>query len=215
MINRRGFLIGAGVLAGGAWAQAPGVPGDNDLVFDVSRNGSRIGSHKLRFSRSAETLTVTIDAEFRVGFGPITLFRYAHRGVETWQGGRFMRLETTTNHNGTHRSVLASRQAGGVLIRATGAPDRVDSPDTLPLTHWAIEAMSAPVFNPETGENLAEQARHLGPATVQLADGAHIPATRFALTGETSILDYYDNARVWAGLQAKAKDGSSIDYRRV
>jgi hypothetical protein len=87
--------------------------------------------------------------------------------------------------------------------------------ETLPLTHWAIEAMSAPVFNPETGKDLAEQARHLGQATVALADGAKIPATRFSLTGEAQITDFYDSAEVWAALQAEAKDGSMIDYRRA
>jgi hypothetical protein len=215
MIARRGFLIGAGLLAGGAGRVSPGVPGNDDLSFYVFRNGSHIGSHALRFSRNGDTLTVNISAEFKVGFGPIVLFRYQHSGVETWQSGRFISLETQTNDNGTHRQVSARRQADGISIRATGLPDRVASANTLPLTHWAIEAMSAPVFNPETGKEMAEQATHLGQSTVALADGAKIPATRFSLTGEAQITDFYDNAQVWAALQAKAKDGSMIDYRRT
>jgi hypothetical protein len=215
VIARRCFLIGAGLFAGGAGRLVPGVPGNDDLYFDVFRNGSHIGSHTLRFSRNGDSLVVNIAAEFKVGFGPIVLFRYQHTGVETWQSGRFVSLETQTNDNGTHRQVLARRQADGIAIRATDLPDRVASANSLPLTHWAIEAMSAPVFNPETGKDMAEQARHLGQSTVALADGAKIPATRFALTGEAQIVDYYDDSEVWAALQAQAKDGSVIEYRRT
>jgi hypothetical protein len=215
MIARRRFLIGAGLLAGGAGRLVPGVPGNDDLHFDVARNGSHIGTHVVRFSRQGDVLTVNIDAEFRVGFGPITFFRYHHSGIETWKAGQFVSLHTRTDDNGTQRQVSAVRQANGILIRGSDVPDRLALPDTLPLTHWAIAAMSAPVFNPETGKELAEQARHLGASTVSLADGKQIPATRFALTGEAQITDWYDESRVWAALQAQAKDGSVINYKRI
>jgi hypothetical protein len=215
MIARRSFLIGAGLLAGGAGRLIAGVPGNDDLSFDVFRNGSHIGSHVLRFSRTGDSIVVNIAAEFKVGWGPIVLFRYQHTGVETWQAGRFVSLETQTNDNGTRRRVFAHRQANGIVIRATDLPDRLASADILPLTHWAIAAMSVPVFNPETGKDMAEQARHLGQSTVALADGAKIPATRFALSGEAQIVDFYDSEQVWAALQAKAKDGSTIEYRRA
>jgi hypothetical protein len=215
MIARRSFLIGAGLLAGGAGRLIAGVPGNDDLSFDVFRNGSHIGSHVLRFSRTGDSIVVNIAAEFKVGWGPIVLFRYQHTGVETWQAGRFVSLETQTNDNGTRRQVFAHRQANGIVIRATDVPDRLASADILPLTHWAIAAMSVPVFNPETGKDMAEQARHLGQSTVALADGAKIPATRFALSGEAQIVDFYDSEQVWAALQAKAKDGSMIEYRRA
>jgi hypothetical protein len=196
-------------------AARAGAPPTDSLNFQVSRNGSPIGTHVLAFSRSGGDLTVHIDAAFRVGFGFITFYRYHHVGVERWRDGVFESLETTTNDNGRHFRVQARRVAGGVAIQATGVPDQLVAGDALPLTHWAMAAMTAPLFNPETGKMLRETAQPRGAGMVRLADGTPIRATGFTLKGEAPIEDWYDESRVWAALDAVGQDGSRITYRRV
>jgi hypothetical protein len=221
-LSRR-LVIGAGLataLAGRARADtgaapAIGVPARDSLVFQVRRNGSPIGTHRLDFTRAGGVTRVRIDAAFRVGFSVITLYRYHHQGEEIWQDGQFRSLETVTNDNGTNFRVLATRQAGGVLIKATGLPDHLAPDDALPLTHWAEAAMTAPLFNPQTGKMLRETAQPRGTGTVRLANGTPIKATGYALAGEAPIEDWYDHDRVWAALDGHGRDGSMITYRRI
>jgi hypothetical protein len=220
-LGRRGLLaggcgcLGALALPRPAWAAPAGVPAAGPLAFQVSRNGSAIGTHRLDFTQDGATTTVRIDASFRVGFGFITLYRYHHQGVEIWRDGAFASLHTITHDNGTNFEVRADRVASGIRITATGIADRIAPPGTLPLTHWSVAAMAAPLFNPQTGKMLRETCQPQGPGTVTLADGRAIRATRYALAGEAPMQDWYDTAKIWAALDGTGTDGSRIRYRRV
>jgi hypothetical protein len=210
------MIGGSLALAGWQAAASPlaAIQDGSRLEFQVSRDGSPIGTHSLAFSRAAGALTVRIAASFCVGFGPITFYRYRHTGLEHWQDGRFMALETDTNDGGSIYRVRAKRTDAGIAIEVNGAAAHLARPDTLPLTHWALADMSAPLFNPETGKILGETARKQGPGTVALADGRKIAATGYALAGDAPIEDWYDEASVWAALDAVGRDGSKITYRR-
>lgn len=212
-LPRRTVLAGGLALA--VWPQRGAASEPSMLAFEVSRNGRSIGTHTLKFTRSGTRLTVLIDAHFRVGLGPITLFHYSHSGEEIWHSGQFQSLVTETNDNGTAYQLQAERGATCVTIRATGQPDLLAPANAVPLTHWAQAAMRARLFNPETGKLLAETARASGPGSVTLADGKAILATGYTLAGEAPMKDWYDTAGNWAALDALGKDGSSIAYRRV
>lgn len=218
-IVRRHILAGAAAMTcvrtAARAAIPPGVREGGSLVFQVSRNGSDIGSHTIRFTSGFGALTVRIDARFRVHFGPVTLYRYHHQAVEQWRDGRFAALDSHTDDNGNIFEVHATGGAGGVMIRATDMPDQIAPPGALPLTHWAVAGTGARLFNPQDGKLLAETLQGRGPCTVTLADGARIAATRFALAGPAPIDDYYDGARLWAALDAVGRDGSRITYRRL
>ena len=217
-IQRRAVIAGCAGLAAWRTARAAAlavVPATENLVFQVSRNGSPIGAHRVIFRTTGGGLTAQIDAAFTVGFGFITLYRYHHQAEERWRDGVFQSLRSTTNDNGKPFTVDARRVPNGILIRATGLPNQLAPANALPLTHWAIAAMDAPLFNPETGEMLREAATPRGAGTVKLADGTPIAATGYALGGEAPIEDWYDKSQIWAALNAQGKDGSTITYRRA
>ena len=161
LVTRRGLLAGGAALT--ATAALPAAAPDT-VAFQVARNGSLIGTHTLRSERRGPALRVHIAADFRVGFGFITLFRYHHQALEYWQDGQFMALDTATNSNGKLFHVHAERTPSGIAIQAADLPDRVVAGTALPLTHWAQAAMHAPLFNPQTGEMLPETARRKAPA---------------------------------------------------
>ena len=219
MISRRALGVSA-VASGLAWqsrAQAgpAGVPPSGRIAFEAFRAGSRIGSHVLEFSQTGDALTVRLDIRFAVGLGPITLYRYTMQGLEQWVGGRFTALETETNDDGTPHRVSVSRNGGGLLVRSSGAPDRHLSANTLPLTHWAIAAMSAPLFNPQDGKPMDCRVTPAGATAVTLPGGRVVGAQEYAMTGEVSLQDWYDAQQMWVMLQAKGKDGVEIIYRMV
>lgn len=196
-------------------AAAEGVPADGRLRFSVLRKGREIGTHALQFSGTPDALEVRIDVSMAIGIGPITLFRYRMTGVETWREDRFAEIETTTDNDGEKLHIAARRGAAGVVVDSSKLGRATLPADALPLTHWSIRCMSAPLFNPQDGKPMQLTVKPLGAARVALVSGADVNATRYSLTGESTLDDWYDANNVWTALRAVATDGSIIEYRRT
>lgn len=198
------ILVPVGVRA------APGLPPGRKLAFAVFRNGARVGDHLMTFAGEPGGLTISTQVVMTVKLGPVPVYRYSHRAVERWSGGRFASLETATNGNGKIQKVIARRTDGGVIIEAA-RNDRITAPaSALPLTHWNAEALSGPLFNPQEGKMLKVAARRVGRETLN-----GVAATRWSLTGETQIDDWYDANGAWLALRGKLPDGSTMEYRRL
>ena len=215
---RRALIMGGLALAATpAMALAtPSGPAVAPLAFDIFRKGRKIGEHTLSFEAQDDGLTMDAHVQMAVAVGPVTLFRYRHQQTETWKGGRFWRLQTSTVQNGDHIAVTAERTEAGVRLQGGKHPEvRMLGPTALPLTHWNRASLSGPLFNPQDGKMMRLAIAGQGPAPVMLGNGQQITATRVALAGETSIEDWYDPAGAWTGLRARAMDGSVVEYRRV
>lgn len=212
-LQRRTFLASGALLLLPNLARAA-MPAGRKLAFAVFRNGARVGDHLMTFSGEPGAVTVTTQVTMAVKLGPVPVFRYRHRAVERWSGGRFASLETSTNANGKQQSVTARRTDAGVSIEA--GKGRILAPaSTLPLTHWNAQALSGPLFNPQEGKLVKVSARRMGRETVKLAAGQGMEATRWSLRGEAEIDDWYDADGVWAALRGKLPDGSMMEYRRA
>ena len=210
----QGFSRRTVVAAGFALLAAPALASERRLAFAVFRNGVRVGDHVMTFSGPAEDIAVRTEVSLLVKLGPVPVYRYAHRAAERWSGGRFARLDTTTNGNGRVQKVSARRAADAVLIDAGGAQIRAPAA-ALPLTHWNPAALSGPLFNPQEGKLLRLTARRIGAERVKLASGEDVAATRWSLRGESQIDNWYDQGGVWAALRGRLPDGSTMEYRRL
>jgi hypothetical protein len=219
MLSRRTLFFGGATLAAGGAVHgtvlATVVPPPGLLYFDVSRNGSRIGEHVVRLSRSGATVRADISVEIAVGIGPITLYRYTHTVREEWQDTQFQWMEARTNDDGTQYRVHAERMAKGVVVRRHGGDETVMTADTIPLTHWNDACLRAPLFNPQTGLplNMAVQPRDT--EMIDLGSGRMIRARRYSLVGEETLDTWYDHRNAWAALRSAGRDGSTIAYRRA
>jgi len=205
-----GLMLAAGRATAAPLAEAP--PGQ--LGFTIMRKGCVIGSHNLRFERTDDDMIVHINVDMRVGFGPITFFRYRHLGEERWHADRFVSLETHTDNDGEALHVQAQRVGDQVRVAATGLPPQTFPGDSLPLTHWNIACMHCRLFNPQNGKMLPETTVPRGPDTVKLANGSQVKATRYSLDGKTQIDDWYDDHGIWTALRATVADGSVLTYLR-
>ena len=219
-LDRRRALIGGllfTTLAGlGQSAHAAlAVPSGGVLDFEVHRKGQVLGHHRMTFERRGKTLTAQAQVDFVVKLGPLSLFRYSHQAQEVWIDGRFDSLETSSLTNGHAQKVHAHRTDGGVMVEPAEGQPYLAQAAILPLTHWNKQVMSAPLFNPQDGKLLRETATARGPDVVQTADGRSLNATRYSLAGDSPIDDWYDQDGVWAALQGKVKDGSTLIYRRT
>ena len=194
-------------------AQTPTRP--ERLAFEVWRNGQHIGSHQLSFAGGERDFRIAIDAQMLIKIGPIPVFRYHHEGVETWRDGRFASLEAQTTSNGAREQVSAVRNASGVVVTTSGGQPLHAPADVNPLTHWNAAVLEGPLFNPQTGKLVRVRVARTADQSAQLANGRTVPATRYTLSGDAEIVDWYDAAQVWTALRGKAPDGSYVEYRRT
>jgi hypothetical protein len=216
VLNRRSLMIAGGaVMAMPAFAGLIAAPPGRSLEFHVVRKGSVIGTHVLTFEGQGDDLTVRVAVDLAVGLGPITLFRYTHRAVETWRNGQVVSLETTTNDDGTHHKVTGRRTDAGLVVEGTKAA-RYNAPDNaLPATHWNRKMLDGPMINTEDGRLMHPNVQSVGTDAIPTAGGGTINASHFAMSGDALLDTWYDATSNWAGISFKAGDGSVVHYERV
>ena len=124
-LGRRGMvqLIGGGVLAAAFVRPAWSAP--SDLLFNVFRKGSMIGTHRIGFAGDAERLSVTnlLDLTVKVAF--ITVYRYEQSGEDEWQKDILVRTRVATNDDGDKSIVAANRAMASLRSRDPGAAMRL------------------------------------------------------------------------------------------
>ena len=221
-IGRRVFLAGGAAGLASPWvgpararAALSGIPADGKVAFKVIRKGAHIGEHSLRFAQDGDSLTVTTEVRITVRIGPVPVYHHTQHCVEHWKGDRFMALESTTNSNVTHDVVTARRTADGVRIDPASGNPYTAPAEALPLTHWNRFAYQGPIFDPQGGKLLKMTLVGRADDMIPEADGSMIRVTRWSVTGDGVMDDYYDGGGVWAGLHVKVRDGSRVEYLRL
>lgn len=216
-LDRRILITGALAAAAAprmVRAATPVMP--SALRFNVLRNGKPFGQYSVGFVTSGDTVTVTSDVAMAMKISGLTVFNYRHHCVEVWKDGRFMALESRSTRDSDQETVSASRGELGIKVNNKGGAQLLPS-SVSPLTHWNPAALQsgAPLFNPQDGLLLTLRAQSMGRGPVTLANGTKLAADHWALRGQSSIDDWYDDAGVWAGLSAIFPDKSLVEYRRI
>jgi hypothetical protein len=216
--RRSTLMIGLGLAlpALPALAALPsGIPESGKLTFRVLRKGSHIGEHTVHFDVDGESLVVRTEVRISVKVGPVPVYKYSQTCVERWSGRTLNSVDVSTASNVSHETVTARRAADGMHIDTSQGLSFVAPADIQPMTHWNRFAHQAPSFNPQDGKVLKQTLVSRQADMAKLADGSTVSATRWTVTGDGVMDDYYDAAGVWTGLHAKVQDGSYVDYLRL
>ncbi|HTY67238.1 MAG TPA: DUF6134 family protein [Alphaproteobacteria bacterium] len=215
MMTRRDFLLGCGAAP---LAEAePYVPpcGDGRLAFRVLRNGGAIGSHTLDFVPQDDGFDVRIAIDIKVGFGPITLFRYNLTGTERWRGGMLISSESATNHDGKKVTFSCRREGDGLSVSGSQVSPYRAPGEALTASHWNKAELRAPWINLEDGRLMRPKVEPAGLERLRRPDGTFLAAERYMLSGDATLDLWYEPNRRWASLVSRAQDGSEIRYDRI
>lgn len=188
------------------------VPPGGRLGFDILRKGSPLGSHMLTFASAGDRLTVKVEVNLVYRLLGMTLYRYAHHCTEIWDSGQVVALDSRTDDNGKPAQLTARRQAGGLVVEATGMPRYTAPANSLPATHWNQHELDGPWINTQTGKLLRPHVAPGGTENIPAAQGRTLNARRFDLSGEVQMVMWYDRIG-WAGLSF-TRDGTPIRYER-
>lgn len=183
----------------------------DELVFDVRRDGTPVGEHRVSFRRDGDTLHVAADFALEVRFLGFTAYRYRYGSNSTWRGDCLVSLEAVVNDDGKRSRVSAVREGDQIRIGGDRG-DLVAPAGVFPTDHWHPGVLGMDrVLNTLTGGINRVRIEDRGPATLASANGT-LAARHFVYTGELNTEVWYDAAGRWVGMRFAGKDGSVIEH---
>ncbi len=215
MISRRSLILTPLLVPMGvhlAQAALP-IPARRALAFRIRRNGDVVGQHALRFSGDERALEVAIEIDIVVKLGPIAVYRYHHRGTETWRDGRFAGMQSKTDDDGSDAFFDAQRTAEGMQVKGSKTEPYIAPDGVLPTTYWNRAILQSHVINSQDGRLLDVSVTALGAEQVPVASG-RVEAAHFQLRGDLPIDLWYDADNQWAYLEF-TKRSSRITYEKL
>jgi hypothetical protein len=183
----------------------------DEINFDVYRNGTRVGFHRVRFQTSDKGLAVEARFQIQVTFLGITVYRYRYDSRALWTDGSLSAIRATVDDDGAVLDVRAQRIGERVYV-ATGDTAYETAAPLFPTNHWNAEVLGQNrVLNTLTGQVNKVRIEASGPDRVDTERGP-VAATRYAYTGDLQTDVWYDAAGRWVKMRFRGRDGSLIDY---
>jgi len=212
MLSRRHFGLGAAavgtlVSARPAFADGP----DGRLVFDVYREGDRIGVHEVRLRQDGDRIEADIHIDLAVKFAFLTAYRYEHRNREVYEGDQLVSMRSRTDNNGEKLKVDVTRDGDELVVDGKAGRRRVAG-DLLPTTYWQPRSVRQNRWiDSQNGRVVESEVTALGADRIRY-EGREVPADRFKLRGDLDC-DLWYGPEGWAKLAFEVR-GSRISYRR-
>ncbi|GAB4356415.1 MAG: hypothetical protein Kow00114_07350 [Kiloniellaceae bacterium] len=201
--------------AGRQMAQEAAIPPlDSPVVFDVLRDGSKVGEHRLVFeAQDDDTLKVSVETALSVKFAFLTLFHYEHKRVERWRGGELESLAGITNDDGREYEISIVRKEGHYSRTVNGAEEELEGPvkvDSL----WSRDRLTAgKLFSTATDGVYRVRSDALGWETIEVPGGT-VEAEHVKLTGEIDRDLWYGPDGALLKLRYETQQGETFEYVR-
>lgn len=194
--------------------------------FTILRNEQPVGWHRLTFSAAGGMLNVMAESSIRIAFGPIPVYRFSYRAVETWSEGRLIALTASTDDNGDRFQMLgqledtrfrieSSKGLAEIKLGEFGAPVAARpgmGPVLMATNHWNPHVVQLnKVLNTLTGALSEVEIIAEGKDRLDLKTSVR-DAWRWRYKGDFEATSWYDERGRWLALAFKGRDGSQIRY---
>lgn len=218
MLKIIALLSGASaVFIAPALAQEPAVanpspnlnPNSVSYVFDISRDGDKIGVDTLDITKDGDITTVTIGTHIAVTAAFIEVYHFDHSGVEIWNGNHFVSYKAKTDANGKKYTVSAVADAHGKMNLTVNGETTELSQLVLPATFWNSDFVTAEqVIDADKGALLSVQVADLGDESIE-QNGAEVQAHHYRITGQL-VRDIWLVNNMPVRIQLRGSDNSLI-----
>lgn len=185
-------------------AAAPAAALPAELRFQVVREGSPIGTHRVVFAEAGGVLTARTEVDIAVKLLGVTVFRFSHRFEEAWAGDRLAGAASRLDRNGTVTEMRATAAEGAILVQGSAGRFRLPA-EAAPLSWWDSRRFAGPLFANDTGKSVS-----LRWTRSALPGGG----TLWRATGEEESEGSYAADGTWTGWKTRAEDGSTVVYER-
>ncbi|MHB8886130.1 MAG: DUF6134 family protein [Methylovirgula sp.] len=166
-----------------ALAQTPPEPIVMHRVFDITRNGNKIGTDTIEIDKNGDTTTVKSTTHISVVIMFVEAYRFEHEAVETWNAGQFVSYVSHTNDNGKKHSINATLAGDKFDLTADGKLQELPQV-VLPASFWNNDFIGqTQLFDTATGKILAVKVQDMGLDPI-VQQGATIQTERYKISGD-------------------------------
>ncbi len=188
----------------------------NDIYFNVYRNGSKIGYHKIDFDNINDSTNPIVEIKFEVTFLGFTVYDYFHKNNENWINNSLVQLKTTTDKNGEDLYCNATKTDSGMSLNGTNNKMDINY-QILPTSYWNYKLVedrkNKIVLNTQDCSFIDFKIDYLGEDNIYekkvLAE--HFKLTGKEFTGDDVDIDIWYKNSQWVKM-IFYKDGSKIEY---
>lgn len=199
-----------------AAATAKGAPPDRQtLVYEILRNGGRLGTQSFVIRRGGDAVEADLGTELSYTLLGLEVYRFRQTGHEVWRAGRLSGLDVDTDDNGKHHQLTVRRGPDGRLSIRDGSRSLVAGDDLAAATLWNRDALShGELIDSIDGSILKIRVEDGGEEAV-MAGGRTETAHRYKVTGGLHRDLWYGPDGRLLRVSFTAGDGSQLEYRLV
>lgn len=208
-------ILPAGAAAWLAFSAAAPMPASAQerMVFDVLRDGSKIGEHSLVFEREEDTLKVSVETAMTVTFAFVPVFRYEHKRVERWRGGELESLAGMTNDDGTEYEISIVRKEGHYSRTINGTEEEVSGPVAVD-SFWSKDQLTGgKLFSAASDQVYRVRSDLMGTETID-AKGEAVEAEHYKLSGEIDRDLWFSATGELLKVQYENDEGETFEFVR-
>ena len=158
--------------------------GDYQMVITAQGDGTTVVTCQAR-----------VEVKKLVG---IYKYTYSYRGTETWQGHRLIRLESSTNDDGTRFTVNAVADGNWLRVKVNDQ-ERLSRPDVWTTSYWRLpEARfrngAVPLLDADTAQPIDGQMRLVGTEALSIG-GQTQNCAHYHVSGKRIEVDVWYDAQ--------------------
>ncbi len=164
-------------------ADSSATPATEERVFDVTRDGNKIGVETVVIEQTGDTTVVKLKTHISVVVMFIQAYHFDHSAVETWTGGKFVSYKSVTDDNGKHFNVIAVAKGDEVLLDVNGTHSKL--PGNLVFASlWSRSFVDQTILlHPDSGAQLQVKVKDLGEEQIDF-HGDQIKAEHYEISGD-------------------------------
>ena len=183
----------------------------HQIIFDVVREGKRVGTHVVGFQGFPNDLVVTSKFNLKIDILFINAYSFEYSSKANWKDGILHDLSVLVDDNGEKLSLEAKKRSKYLTVSNDQESFQVPLP-IYPTNHWNAGVLGQnKVLNTLTGELNNVEIIEKGYEMVETRQGK-VKALRYAYTGDLETEIWYDDKKRWVGMEFVGSDGSLIKY---
>lgn len=190
------------------WAQ------DGLIKFKVYRNENPLGVVMLRFDVKKDKYVVDTQTLFDYRVGPFTLYYYALRARDEWDGEGLVRAQGAVNDDGEVYLVDGKAEEAGFRFSGKEGEHLAPRASSVPSTYWNTALTDATkLIDLQYGRLRNIEMTEIGAETIE-AEGRSVEAVHYEMRGDLDLDIWYDRRGEWVKMRF-LHDGADFDYVRV
>ena len=185
---------------------------NREWSFRVLLDGRDVGSQRFVLTDEGGKTRLETEADFKVKIMFLTVYRYSHRNVETWEGDCLMDIQSTTDANGKPFAVKGQQRDGFFELTGDGQSEKLPE-CVVSFAYWNPSFLeNSRLLNSQNGEYLDVEVSS-AETDFRTVRGERVAALRYSLSaGELDLQLWYSTENEWLALESKTKGDRILSY---